>query len=331
MASINFERLVSRGVARELSRLLDIAQIKMDVNRLLEIVILGFFAIFIGVTFVVYGLGFFGAAVSGSLGIGAAIIYVVLIYFMIVYRTDARKTKMEALLPDYFMVAAANLKSGIALDRALLLAARPEFSFLSDEIKEMNRKIMGGDTLENAFRELARRYQSNELTHSVRMMIEAIKYGGAMADLLEQLSKDMRQQQIIQKEISGQLLMYSIFIAFAGLIAAPALYGLTSQMIVIVDKVWTGILAQNPGGLPTAGVSFLKPSPPQITIGQYHDFALIAIVMITGFASVIMSAVSTGSAVKGLKYLPVFIIVGLVIYFVVQTVMAGLFSSIGSI
>ena len=50
--------------------------------------------------------------------------------------------------------------------------------------------------------------------------------------MIEQIAKDMRSQQLTQKEVAGQLFMYSIFIAFAGLIAAPVLYGLTAQMII---------------------------------------------------------------------------------------------------
>jgi archaeal flagellar protein FlaJ len=327
--AINFERLVSRGVARELSRQLDIAEIKMSVNQLLGIIIFGFFAIFIGIAVLLTLLKEASAGVSGLIGLAAAVFLIVLVYSYIAYKTDSRKSKLEVMLPDYFMVAAANLKSGIALDRSLLLAARPEFGFLSEEIKDMNRKVMSGDTLENALREMARRYQSGQLTHTVRMMIDAMRYGGAMADLLEQLSKDMRSQQIVQKEIAGQLLMYSIFIAFAGLIAAPGLFGLTSQMIVIVDKVWNGILTTNPGGLPTAGISFLKPSPPQITIQEYTNFAIVSIIIISGFASIIMSTISTGSAVRGLKYLPIFIIGGVTIFFISRAVMAAILGSAG--
>ncbi len=76
------------------------------------------------------------------------------------------------------------------------------------------------------------------------MIIESLRYGGAMADLIGQIARDIRQQQLIQKEVAGQLMMYSIFVAFAGLIAAPVLYGLTTQMIVITDSVWNGILPQ---------------------------------------------------------------------------------------
>jgi hypothetical protein len=43
-----------------------------------------------------------------------------------------------------------------------------------------------------------------------------------------------------------------------------------------------------------------------------------------------MSAISSGSAVKGLKYLPVFIVVGILIFLIVQVLIAGIFSGIGT-
>jgi hypothetical protein len=328
---IDFEKLVSRGVSRSVSHLLDLAYVKTTVNDLLSIAILGFFLIFAGVPAVLILSKTLNTLLAPCVGLALGIAYVAAIYMILKLKADSRKTKMEAILPDYLLVASANLRSGIALDRSLLLAARPEFGFLSEDIKEMSKRIMSGVTLEKALEELTTRYNSVQLTHSVRMMVEAIKYGGAMADLLDQLSKDMRSQQIIQKEVSGQLLMYSIFIAFAAIIAAPVLYGLTSQMILVTDKVWAGILAQNPAGIPTVGLSFLRPSPPKITPTQYYYFSIAAIILISGFASIIMSAISSGSAIKGIKYVPVFMAVALVIFFVMKIVIGLLFSSLGSI
>ena len=325
---INFERLVSRNVARKLSVEMDLAGVKMGVNKLLSYAIVGAFAILIIVAFALF-LSKLSPIISFGVGIAGAGMYLAAIYVILEYMIDKRKSMMEAMLPDYFQIASANLRSGIALDRAMLLAARPEFKFFSDDIRDMSRRIFGGETLDNALRGVAVKYRSYQLSHAIRMMSEALRYGGAMADLLDQISKDIRNQELMQKEVAGQLFMYSIFIAFAGLIAAPVLYGLTGQMITVTDTVWKGILASNPGGLPSAGVSFLKPSPPKITPGTYKDFSLAAIVIITGFASLIMSAISSGSAVKGIKYLPLFIIIGIGIYFVVGKVIAALFAGIG--
>jgi hypothetical protein len=327
---INFEKLVSRSVVRRLSRLMDLAGMKMSINKMLEIIIVGAFLIFVAALFLLYALKF-ATAIDIVLAFVSAGVYIAAIYMILQYLIDKRKTMLEQMLPDYFQIASANLRSGIALDRALLLAARPEFKFLTDDIKDMSRRVMGGETMDAALTEFANRYRSYQLQHAVRMMLEAVKFGGAMADLLEQLSKDLRSQQLMQKEVAGQLFMYSIFIAFAGLVAAPVLYGLTSQMIVVTDTVWKGILAQNPGGLPTTGVSFLKPSPPKISPATYHEFSILAIITITGFASLIMSAISSGSAIKGMRYLPLFVVAGFGIYLAVQSVIGAVFSSIGSV
>jgi len=329
ITNIKFERLVSRRVVLFISSEIDLAGFKISVEKFLRIAIIGSIAILVIAAAIVYIMKL-GALIAFFTGLGSAAVFIVALYAILEYMIEKKKTKMEQVLPDYLQIASANLRSGIALDRALLLAARPEFEPLSSDIKIMSRNVFGGENLEDALKKFAGRYRSYQLTHAVRMMIEALRFGGAMADLIEQISKDMRNQQLIQKEVSGQLFMYSIFIAFAGLIAAPVLYGLTSQMIIVTDTVWKGILASNPGGLPTTGLSFLRPSPPKIGPQVYHDFSIIAIVIITAFAALIMSAISSGSVIKGIKYLPVFIIVGLLIFLVMHYAIGSLFASIGT-
>ena len=326
--AIRYERLVSRDVARHLSTEIDLAGVKTSVDHVVKVGLFGSIAMLVIVAF---GVAFDGIDVfiAFGLGLAGAALFDVLIYAFFEYRIEKRKTEMEQMLPDYLQITSANLRSGIALDRAMLLAARPEFKFLSEDIKEMNKRVFSGENFDEALKAFASRYRSYQLNHAIRMMLEALRYGGAMSDLLDQISKDLRNQQMIQKEVAGQMFMYSIFIAFAGLIAAPVLYGLTSQMISVTDTVWAGILQANPGGLPTTSISFLQPHPPKISTDTYFTFAIIAIAMITGFASLIMSAISTGRALRGLRYMPVFIGIGIVIFLIMRAVVSGLFTGIG--
>lgn len=328
---VRFEMLVSRGISRRVSHELDLAGMKITVEDFLRIAIVGFFFTFLLLIIIGIVVLKLYAPIAGVAGLAAGTLFLGLTYMYLEYSIENRKTKVEEMLPDYLQIASANLRSGIALDKALLLSARPEFGFLSEEIKEMNKRIYSGENFESALHELASRYRSYELTHAIRMMIEALRYGGAMADLIEQIAKNMRSNQLVQKEITGQMFMYSIFIAFAGLIAAPVLYGLTSEMIVVTDTIWKGILQTSPGGIPNIGMSFLKPSAPKISPSIYYDFSIASIVIITGFASLIMSAISSGSAVKGIRTVPVFIGLGLVIFLVMQHVIATMFASIAGV
>jgi pilus assembly protein TadC len=334
--AIRFERLISRNVAVALSNELDMAGMRTSVERVARLAVLGFIAIFVIFSFMLYLFvplsqsHAINSLLDVLVALGLASLYIAMIYAYMEYRIDYRKTKMEAMIPDYLQIASANLRSGISLDRAMLLAARPEFEFLSEDIKDMNMRIFEGENFNDALAGLAKKYRSYQLSHAVRMITESIIYGGAMADLLEQLSKDIRSQQLTQKEVAGQLFLYSIFIAFAGVIASPVLYGITSQMIAVTSNVWTGILAANPGGLPTTGLSFLKPSPPKITPTEYHYFAIASIVTVSAFASLILAAISTGNPIKGLKYMPVFIATGLGIFFISQLLLKGVFAGIGA-
>ena len=328
--AINFERLVSRSVARFLSDELDLSGVRMSVNAFLKIAIVGGLGIFIGVSIIASVVANLGFELGILGGIGASGIFLVSLYAILEYNVDKRKTFVENLLPDYIQLTAANMRSGISLDKAMIAAARPEFSYFSKDVMLMDKQVYSGETMQNALIRLGNRYRSRELKHMMRMMNESIRYGGDMGDLLSQMGKDLRNQAIIQKEISGQLFLYTIFIAFAVLIGAPSLYALTNKMIVVTDSVWAGILKSNPNGLPSTGVAFIRPSPPKITTTQYYTFSIIAVLLITSMGALIVSTISNGSALRGIKYLPLFILVGIGVFFAVSFVISSLFGSLGA-
>ena len=328
---IDFEKLVSRSVVNFLARELKLSGVKIKVERFLEIAILGGIGLFVAVPFLLFFFAKQGVGIATIAAFASTAIYEVLIFALLEFKIDQRKTFVESILPDYLQLTAANVRSGIALDKALILAARPEFSYFSENLKDVTKELYAGVTLHNALIDLSSNYRSLQLQHSIRMILESIQYGGGMTDLLNQIAKDMRNQSIVQKEISGQLFMYTIFIAFATVIGAPALYALTSQMITVTATIWMGITAQNPGGLPTAGIAFLKPSAPQVHPEAYRNFAIEAVIIMTSLGAFIVSTISTGSVFKGLKYLPFFIAGGLAVFFIVSLVMGSVFSSISGI
>ncbi len=327
---VNFERLVSRNVARYLSDELDLSGIKMSVNKLIEMTVIGALVLFVAGSALAFLLFKYNIGISVLIGTGAGAGLVIAIYAYLEYVIDKRRAFVENILPDYIQLAAANLRSGISLDNAMVSAARPEFKFFSDDIKNMDKQIYSGETMQNALTMLGKRYRSRQLQHLMRMINESIRYGGSMNDLLKQMAKDLRNQAIIQKEISGQLFLYTIFITFAVLIGAPALYALTNKMIAVTDGVWGGILQSNPNGLPSTGVSFIRPTPPKVTVSQYYNFSIISVIMRASLGSLIVSVISNGSVLRGAKYLPIFLVVGIVVFYVVGVVISAMFASTGT-
>ena len=328
MATVVFERLLGRGVSQFVSEELDLAGIKMTANMIIEIAILGSAVSLIAVAFVlaIYMqfnpiLAFFGGVLSAGM-------IILIIYAAIEFRIEQRKSFVENILPLYLDLTAANVRSGLALTNAMTIVERPEFKKFNDDIKLMGKQLYSGESMERVLTQLTSRYRSQELKRTIRMVLEAERYGGGMTDLLKQISKDLRNEHIIQKEVSGQLFMYMIFIAFAALAAAPVLFAMTSQMIGITLNIWSKISLNSLSSVPSTGISFLKFSTPQITLAGYQDFALASIILITGMCAFIVSAISSGRMIRGMRYLPLFILMGLIVYFIVGLVVGNIFSTI---
>ena len=155
---ITFERLVSRGLVRRISNEIDLAGIKTTVENLLRVAILGALAILIIVPFTLF-IFKVNTLLDAAAGLLAAALYIGVIYLLLEYQIEGRKTKLEEMLPDYLQITSANLRSGVALDRAMLMAAKPEFGYLSDDVKEMNRRVFGGESFETAIRTFASQVQ----------------------------------------------------------------------------------------------------------------------------------------------------------------------------
>ena len=328
--AIVFERLVGRNLARFISEELDLSGLKTTANTFLTIAIVGWIAITIILSFALVIFLKLNAGVALLAGIIVSAIFEVILYSYLELLIDGRKEFVENVLPDYLQLTAANVRSGVALSRAMIMAVRPEFKYFGDDINALGKQLYSGETMQNAFTTLTNKYRSVVLKRTTRVILEADQYGGGMADLLTQIAKDLRAEHIVQKEVSGQLFMYTIFIAFAALIGAPTLYGLTNEMITVTSKVWSGISLNAISNAPSLGVSFLKLSKPQVTPQGYFAFSLFAIIIITGFGAFIISSINTGSALRGIKFMPVFILVGLIIFAIVSVVIGSLFASLGS-
>ena len=325
---ISFEKLVSRSLVRFLSRELDLAGVKTTVNNLIGIAVIGGIATFIAVAVIVFALIKLNAGIAVLAGIFSAAILEFAIYSILELKIEQRKNFVEGILPEYLQLTSANIRSGMAIDKAMVSATRPEFKYFSDDVVQISKQLYTGETFQNSLISLGNNYRSVQLRHTVRMINESMRYGGGMTDMLNDIAKDIRNQQTIQKEISGQLFMYTIFISFAAIIGAPALYALTDKMIAITDNVWAGILQQNPGGLPSTGVSFLKPSPPKVTQGEYNDFAILAILIISALGSFIVSVIMNGSVIRGIRYLPIFLLIGFTVFFITGFVISSIFNGI---
>jgi hypothetical protein len=144
---------------------------------------------------------------------------------------------------------------------------------------------------------------------------------------LSKLSANIKETQLMHKEISASVTTYAIFIGAATILAAPILFALSTQLLSIIQKIFSTIHIDNTAGY--SGLFSFNFSGESIKIADFKKFALLVLVISSFFSASIISVIRKGSVREGLKTIPVFVIISILIYFAASKLfailMGGLF------
>jgi pilus assembly protein TadC len=325
------------SLIKEINRQLSISGLKVRLNiLLLRLVITDFILSFIILIFFRDLFQFYkGVNVFISfISYFALIFFVIFILFAfffygwLTYKKVKRRNEIEDVLSDYLELVAANVGAGMTIDQALWYAVREKFGVLAEEMETVAKKIMAGSELNEAISEFTDKYDSPVLKKSFVLLIESIESGGEIATLINKIAWNVKENQIMKKEIAGNITMYTIFIGFATLIAAPLLYSLSHRIIIVMSEL-TGKIDLS------SATSTISTKLPIQAIGQgitatdFKIFALIMLVITSLFSGMIISVVKKGSVKEGLKNIPIYAIVSVILFLIFSVILTGLFGGLG--
>jgi hypothetical protein len=237
---------------------------------------------------------------------------------------DRRARYAEEVLPDALLLMASNLRSGLPTDEAITLSSRPEFGFMADKINDAGKGVATGETFADAFKRISKDINSTILNKTVGLVIEGLESGGEIATLLEETAVDIRDNDLLQREIRSVILVYALFIFIAAVVTAPILYAISTHLAGALSRLSTAI-----------SVSFLTKNAPTINFATSEIspdflfvFSIVNLLITSILGSLMVSLITTGNEKYGIRYIPVFIAVSLAIFFVVRYLVSGFFSSI---
>lgn len=249
--------------------------------------------------------------------IGSALLFLILwlLFFIYVdFKIYQRKKEIESVFPDFLQLAAANINAGMPIDRALWYAIRPKFGILAKEMEQVAKSTMVGDSLSKALIDFSNKYDSITIKRTINLLLEGLESGGEIGPLLIKVADNLRETEILKKEMASSVTTYVIFILFATLGAAPFLFGLTTELVLIMSHILSNVKVgestQSFGGL---GFSLGKSS---VSFKDYQIFAITSIVISCIFAAIITSVIQKGNAKEALKNIPIYIAIGLVNYLI---------------
>ena len=256
--------------------------------------------------------------------ISLATFFILIIYFYVDLRIYLRTRKMEEMLPDFLQVVSSNLKGGLTFERSLLNAIKPRFSILANEMAEVSKKVMTGHDVSKALSELGQKYDSPMLKRTIDLMISELKSGGQVANLIDRIVENIKELKVLKEEISASAVAYSIFIAAIVIVISPLLFSLSFHLLIIVLSFISQltIATGKAGSLPfSISEVIIKPD-------DFKFFSIMAITTISFFSSLMVSIVEKGNIKSGLKYIPIFLLSSLTLYFIFMKVLGLVFSGI---
>jgi pilus assembly protein TadC len=245
------------------------------------------------------------------------------VYFYWNIRLYNRTKELESLLPDYLTLVSTNLKGGMSFENALWNAIKPEFGILANEVGLVSKRVMTGNDVADALVEFSLKYESPILRRNIQLMISEVESGGKIVETIDKIIIDMKKTELIKKEMASSTVTYMIFIGMLVVLICPVLFALSLQLFTIISGFITNL-----AGSVTPGSTGLTIGAPKVTVEDFKKFSIAAITIISIFSSLIVAIIEKGDIRSGIKYIPLFLITSMTIYFIALLLLQGLFGSI---
>jgi hypothetical protein len=258
-------------------------------------------------------------------GLVSFLVFEAFMHAVLIVVSDRIADFVDDILPDALRLISANIRSGFTPDKALLLSARPEFGPLEKQIIKTAKLTLSGEPLEGAIQVLPKNINSSAIKRSVDLLVEGMQRGGNIANLLDGLSDDIRQNKILKKEVQAFVMVYAIFIFFAAGIGAPLLYGISSYLVETMKELGGSINVNTP--MP-GSVKFMAFTGIKVETEFLMLYMISAITVTSVFGGLIMGLIQEGSEKAGLKFIPILFIISITMFFLVRTFVTKIFGII---
>ena len=240
------------------------------------------------------------------------ILYLGGVYLLVFYRSDKRTKTIDAILPSYLQFLAANLNSGLTPYQAVKASNRKEFGILHDEMDKAVSLSLGAKPFSQALLDVNERVNSTAFKKFIHLFVDGMRTGGRLADLLDDLSRDITENMDLKKDINTMSKSHILFIVFAVLLGAPLLSA------VSIHFVRTVTLIRAQANIDLSGVPEFADLMGDLTLSsEFLQLVLTVNIAVTAvIASALVAAIREGKNKYLFKYAVFMVPLSLAIFYV---------------
>lgn len=245
-------------------------------------------------------------------------------YLLLVLQADARARIVEDILPDALYLMSANLRAGMTTDQALMLAVKPEFGPLADELNIVGKEVVMGEDVGQALMNMSKKIRSRKLVESMQLINSGLKSGGELAQLLSYTAQNLRNQKFVEDKIRSSVFMYFIFIFSAIAFGAPLLFSLSSFLVEVLSQNLSSM------DIPHSAYSSFSLTLSEVSVSPSFVVMFVIIFLITTsvLGSLILGIIRKGKERDGVKFIPILILVTLVIFTAIRFIISSVFGAL---
>lgn len=260
------------------------------------------------------------------------IVLIVLVDIMISYpylKAIKRIEKIETALPDALKQMADTLKAGGTFEFALRGISSSEYGPLTEEMNLVLRRLQEGENLEQALKSFSRNVKSRIVERAMNIILDSIAAGASLADILDEISDDIKATQRIIDERKGSTLMQVLFMVTAGVIVSPFIFGL-------VISILNFLMSQTPAGMTgtldqEATMVCSASLPPEAYWLCVTDavmlFIVVYIIVETIAIGLMISLIREGKITKSFIYIPILLLMSYSVFFAANVITLGFFGA----
>ncbi len=223
-------------------------------------------------------------------------------YLLIYFKVEKRIEHVEKVLPDQLQLMSNNIKAGLTPFNALKLSARKEFGALSEEINNAINKSFGSNSFVKVLLEINSKIKSVMLERVLKLQASSLTTGNNMANLLDDLAKDIRETRMLRNDLVTKTKTYTAFILFTVLFGTPTLLSISIHFVTMIS----GFSAVS-GAAPVTNAAFDVGFSSGAVAIQPAFLIMISYVMLVVtavLASMLLGVIMKGKMTSGFKYAP---------------------------
>ena len=214
---------------------------------------------------------------------------------------------IEKNFSDALKQMADTLKAGDTYENALREVVEADYGRLSEEMQLALRRMEDGENLDTSLTGFANRIDSIRVKRTITIILDSIKTGSSLSDILNEIADDLRDYQRLKEDRKSSTTMQFLFLIAAGGFIAPIIFGEIGSVMNGFSMIGTR----------------------ELNMDAQKDVFLTTIIQLYIIIEVIgsgtmMALMRDGKINKSIIYIPLLLLIAFIVYHVSKIVITGM-------